>query len=69
MLRIAILAAILGGLTVFPGLYGDFVPAFGPAVTDASNVPSRASRPRRVPPVPTTCKETVIPEPAPSCGP
>ena len=69
MLRITILAAILAGLTTISGLHGALAPAFGPAVTEASNLPPRPSRPRRVPPAPTVCRETALPEPAPSCGP
>jgi hypothetical protein len=69
MLRFAIFAAILAGLTTIPGLHEAFAPVVGPAVTEASNPSSRPSRPRRVPPAPTVCRETAVPEPAPSCGP
>ena len=69
MLRVAIFAAILAGLITIPGLHGAFAPTLGPAVTEASRPPTRPSRPRRVPPAATVCRETVRPEPPPQLWP
>jgi hypothetical protein len=69
MLRTALFAAILVTLSPLPGAQRDGTGAESARGTEAPSRSFRPTRPRRTPPAPTLCRETLTPEPAPSCGP
>ncbi len=72
MLRTAAIFAILGAFAVLPGRSQDGTTLdAGPAgaAAEVRRPQPRLFRPRRAPPLQTVCRETAIPDPAPSCGP